>query len=390
MPVPGAPLAESCLILKFVSSRLLSQSEQFASELTRHVGLCAPDSRILRQKGATEQEWREAYEAAAALKDRFPDLHEELARNSCCLVMEFIPGGCLFQHPDAFAPAKRLRQTAEDLGRLFTLDMLLGNADRLHCRELAWRGNPENILYATAGRWAGRAVAIDAVVQRRPPGGLMSVEDSSCERLTELALNDAEVAGALLRQALHPCSDLWAAWDADTLKENAAAFQLGLKAALDAAVTIKGLLEMMFDVVTDWITDFLEDIERVEDDSQQQQQNGSTGGGGQAVTPRSSAPPSRRASSAGGAASPLLLSSCAHTTAQTMRIRQINAEAQHNDSVGEKVAHWKGVFREKGEELRAAVEEWQVKRSGPGARQLTTAFLDGTHPVVDVYELKVG
>lgn len=30
----------------------------------------------------------------------------------------------------------------EDLGRLFTLDMLLGNPDRLPCAELGWRGNP--------------------------------------------------------------------------------------------------------------------------------------------------------------------------------------------------------------------------------------------------------
>lgn len=68
-------------------------------------------------------------------------------------------------------------------------------------------------------------------------------------------------------------------------------------------------------------------------------------------------------------------------------------QAQRNDSVGERVAHWKGVFREKGEELRAAVEEWQAKRGslgGEGGQRLTTAFLDGTHPVVDVYELKVG
>ena len=44
-----------------------------------------------------------------------------------------------------------------------------------------------------------------------------------------------------------------------------------------------------------------------------------------------------------------------------------------------------------GEELRAAVEEWQQKRGTPvGGQRLTTAFLDGTHPIVDVYELKVG
>lgn len=39
----------------------------------------------------------------------------------------------------------------------------------------------------------GRLVAIDATVQRRPPGGLVSAEDAACNRLTELALNDAEV-----------------------------------------------------------------------------------------------------------------------------------------------------------------------------------------------------
>lgn len=38
------------------------------------------------------------------------------------------------------------------------------------------------------------------------------------------------------------------------------------------------------------------------------------------------------------------------------------------------------------------MEEWQLKRGSPGGggQRLTTAFLDGTHPVVDVYELKVG
>jgi hypothetical protein len=42
-----------------------------------------------------------------------------------------------------------------------------------------------------------------------------------------------------------------------------------------------------------------------------------------------------------------------------------------------------------GEELRAAVEEWQAKRAdATGAPRLTTGFLDGTHPIVDAYELK--
>lgn len=37
------------------------------------------------------------------------------------------------------------------------------------------------------------------------------------------------------------------------------------------------------------------------------------------------------------------------------------------------------------------MEEWQAKRSyAGGAPRLTTGFLDGTHPIVDAYELKVG
>lgn len=144
----AAPRPEGCLVLKFVSSRLICQSEQFASELTRHVGLGVPESRILRQKvggvaaaqaalcqcrrsppwaaaccqlrrpcrlqqppkrrpvlgalaclaacpaqGATEGEWREAYRAAAALRERgLPDLHEEMTRNRWAAACSLIDG----------------------------------------------------------------------------------------------------------------------------------------------------------------------------------------------------------------------------------------------------------------------------------------------------------
>ena len=44
---PEAP--ESVLIVKFHQTRLMTQSEQFANELTRHLGICAPTCRILRK-----------------------------------------------------------------------------------------------------------------------------------------------------------------------------------------------------------------------------------------------------------------------------------------------------------------------------------------------------
>lgn len=43
----GGP--ERVLIVKGHYARLASQSEQFANELTRHLGICAPECRILRK-----------------------------------------------------------------------------------------------------------------------------------------------------------------------------------------------------------------------------------------------------------------------------------------------------------------------------------------------------
>ena len=40
---------ERVLIVKGHPARLATQSEQFANELTRHLGICAPDCRILRK-----------------------------------------------------------------------------------------------------------------------------------------------------------------------------------------------------------------------------------------------------------------------------------------------------------------------------------------------------
>jgi hypothetical protein len=52
-------------------------------------------------------------------------------------------------------------------------------------------------------------------------------------------------------------------------------------------------------------------------------------------------------------------------------------------------------MREKAEELRGAVEGWQARADGsegagpPPRPRLLACFLDGAHPIVDVYELKV-
>jgi hypothetical protein len=47
---------------------------------------------------------------------RGAELEEAMARATCCLLMEYVPGAALFQAPQPFAPQQLLR-TAEDLGR---------------------------------------------------------------------------------------------------------------------------------------------------------------------------------------------------------------------------------------------------------------------------------
>ena len=428
------PRQEGCLVLKFNPSRLLCQSEQFACELARHVGICAPESRILRAAATTsvDDEWTAALSAAENISTSYPELLEEMNESGSVLVMEYIPGKGIFQSPMAFQPCVTSQNTFHDLGRLVALDLLLGNSDRLRCEALGWRGNPENILCATSGRWEGRLVAIDAVVQRRPPGKVLSAEDAACERVLELTLNDGKVAEGVLSESVSSCPAAVAALAADTAAA-VTAFQHGLRKGLDSIMGLKGLLEMMFEVVTEWIDSLIEDIE--------------------GVAPAPLSPPlsARRGGSAGLAAAAAAGNAttggdgggggvglqCPAMT--TYKIRMINLEASHNQSVSEKLGEWKAAFRARGEDLRAAVEEWQAKRSAAAAAAeldrfspprkketqsgsstpmtppslaaaadviidaavsprsaatssgvtLSTGFLDGTHPVVDVYELKV-
>lgn len=384
---------EGCCVLKFVQSRLLCQSEQFANELATYVGVYAPDCRIIRANGCND-EWLALCDASKRIQHECPDLVDELHQSSCALIMQYIPGTSLFSLRLPLDDAIVISKLFGDFGRLFALDMLLGNADRLKCQSLGWRGNPGNILYATDGPGARRLVAIDAVVQRRPPGGLMNSEDTACERCVELTLNDGIFAKSILSEAIAGCSPVEKLLSNHTA-DAVLSFQQGLRAGLEASVQLKGLFEMIYEVTSEWVNEFIEDIEGTSPKTGRQWS-------------LNSPPPSpfsgihHLAASLDGGGSP---SDFRNTT---IRIRRINQEANHDHVVGQKVSKWREVFRCRGEELRKAIEEWQMKRdaiqdeihgvvsSGEFLAQsccqrctLSTGFLDGVHPVVDLYELKV-
>lgn len=53
----------------------------------------------MTRQGASEAEWRAAAEAASALRDRFPDLHEEMSRNRWVDLMSHVCNSSAAQLP---------------------------------------------------------------------------------------------------------------------------------------------------------------------------------------------------------------------------------------------------------------------------------------------------
>lgn len=67
-------------------------------------------------QGGSQEEWKEAKAAAAALGAPGAELVDLLGRSASCLIMDYVPGTALFEAKEPFEPA-HLSQTACDLGR---------------------------------------------------------------------------------------------------------------------------------------------------------------------------------------------------------------------------------------------------------------------------------
>ncbi|GIM08174.1 hypothetical protein Vretimale_12277 [Volvox reticuliferus] len=263
---------EGVAVLKFGPNRLLMQAEQFANELTRHLDICAPDCRIVRQAGPSSDEWKALTEACVRLGGSgggsAVELASELAQMPVALLMEYCPGRPLLQCEEAFlvdGPSPEARSsTFEELGRLFLLDAVLGNADRLPCGDLCWRGNPNNVLFGRAGsRCAAHIVAIDSCVQRRPPAARVCAEDAGVDRLAQLLLTDQDFTLELLRGSVLAQSPPGLAALSATPAAATDAFRRGFRDCLRLVERIKGLLEMMYSKMDEWSVEFIKDIKEL-------------------------------------------------------------------------------------------------------------------------------
>ena len=317
---------ERVSVLKFCANRLAAQSEYFAGEIAAAVGVAVPPARVLR-RGGRGKGGRDASDDAkdtrvdewALVRRRVRALAEEsgalegvacasahllacLDKHHAALAMTFVRGAPLFEDVsktsraplrDAFADPRVAASVADALGRVFVLDALLGNPDRLPCARMRWRGNPGNLLFdrraafsadagagaddgagAGAGAYASGTntsfpfagvVAIDQAVPRRPPAIRARADAANTAPAIECARNHPATARAILLEALGGDEGLERAGiDPEAVGEGGAlteAFMRGVRTGVDNAAKLKGLLDSLARGLYETLRMLFEDME---------------------------------------------------------------------------------------------------------------------------------
>ncbi|KAJ6672172.1 DUAL SPECIFICITY PROTEIN PHOSPHATASE PHS1 [Salix viminalis] len=152
-----------------------------AMNLQSGLGVQTPQARVIQN---CSPEWLQIKEAAekarvtaASEGDEVgevtcSELLEALELSRCLLLMSYVHGSPLLESSNAFEPRETGERIAAALGRVFLLDLVIRNEDRLPCRELGWRGNPANLLLAekmTSSNVNALEVALDSAINRYQP-----------------------------------------------------------------------------------------------------------------------------------------------------------------------------------------------------------------------------
>lgn len=205
---------EYACVLKFGTSRMATQGEALAYEIAESLGVPSPRARLVR---ASSKGWAlltssvsamapqscdkadgDASEAAGVNENRDPSLggaaEDSVAEDpliasatklqNCLdstktgLLIGLVNGPSVSMAPSAFAEPDTALASAAALGRLFVLDLVLANPDRLPCSSLGWRGNPNNLRWSIAER---SIRGIDHTLARRPPRMLLCTPHAVAE-----------------------------------------------------------------------------------------------------------------------------------------------------------------------------------------------------------------
>ena len=205
---------EYACVLKFGTSRMATQGEALAYEIAESLGVPSPRARLVR---ASSKGWAWLTSSVSAMAqhscDEGGDVKSEAAGvdenhdpilggaaddamaedpltasatklQNCLdstktgLLIGLVNGPSVSMAPSAFGEPDMALASAATLGRLFALDLVLANPDRLPCSALGWRGNPNNLRWSIAEKGIR---GIDHTLARRPPRMLLCTPHAVAE-----------------------------------------------------------------------------------------------------------------------------------------------------------------------------------------------------------------
>ncbi|KAI9176952.1 hypothetical protein LWI28_009128 [Acer negundo] len=192
---------EAAAVIKFSSSRMATQSERFGYEFAKWLGVRTPQARVIHN---CSPEWLQIKEAAEKAKVTATlegdevgemtcsELLEALELSRCLFFMSYVHGSPLLESSNAFESPETAEKTAAALGRILMLDLVIRNEDRLPCRQLRWRGNPANLLFAEkmgSGNMDALEEAFDSAIKRYRPRMIRALQKDRRATSVDCQLN---------------------------------------------------------------------------------------------------------------------------------------------------------------------------------------------------------
>nr|XP_034899713.1 dual specificity protein phosphatase PHS1-like isoform X2 [Populus alba] len=198
---------EAAAVIKFSSSRMATQSERLGYEFAKWLGVQTPQARVIHICSPEWLQIKEAGEKArvvAALEGdevgevTCSELLEALELSRCLLLMSYVHGSPLLESSNSFESRETAERIAAAIGRVFLLDLVIRNEDRLPCRELRWRGNPANLLLAekmTPSNVNALEDAFDSAINRYRPRVIKALQKERRATSVDCRLNSHNQGG---------------------------------------------------------------------------------------------------------------------------------------------------------------------------------------------------
>ena len=118
------------------------------------------------------------------------------AKTSC--FCSYVHGSPLLESSNSFESRETAERIAAAIGRVFLLDLVIRNEDRLPCRELRWRGNPANLLLAekmTPSNVNALEDAFDSAINRYRPRVIKALQKERRATSVDCRLNSHNQGG---------------------------------------------------------------------------------------------------------------------------------------------------------------------------------------------------